>query len=83
MLTIGPCCNTDERQGPEQFIGTPPEPIDDTPLVFWYVAQLENDGRPGQEYCWADMVLEGGVHIPREHPCWSGPLLQPLDEAGQ
>src|SRR5262249_6478866 len=35
MLTIGPCCNTDEHQGPERFIDTPPESILDAPLVLW------------------------------------------------
>lgn len=78
MLTIGPCCNTNQNQGPERFIDTPPEPIENAPLVIWYVAQLKNDGRAGQEYCWSDSRLEEGVYRAAEYPCWSGPLFTPL-----
>ncbi|MCB0061597.1 MAG: hypothetical protein KDE19_05765 [Caldilineaceae bacterium] len=79
LITIGPCCNTDYQQGPEKFIDTPPESIADGALVFWYVAQLENDDTPGQEYCWADVTLEDGVYIPIDYPCFAGPMFVPVE----
>lgn len=72
LPTIGPCCNTDYRQGPEKFIEPSPEALDRAELVLWYVPQLKNDNRPGQEYCWAESVLENGVYVPRVYPCFSG-----------
>jgi hypothetical protein len=78
MPTIGPCCNTDYQQGPEKFIDPTPEPIANSKPVIWYVAQLDNDGTPGSEYCWADSVLENGVYVPVEYPCPSGPMLIPV-----
>lgn len=80
MVTIGPCCNTDFEQGPEKFIGAPPEPIVGEDLVLWYVAQQENDGTPGQEYCWADNVLKEGVYVPKVWPCYIGPMFTPTGE---
>lgn len=79
LLTIGPCCNTNEDQGPERFIEDPPEPIAHAPLVVWYVAQLKNDGRPSQEYCWSNSVLDGGLYNAVEFPCWSGPMFTPVE----
>jgi hypothetical protein len=79
MPTIGPCCNADYQQGPEKFIDTEPETIAGSPLVLWYVAQLENDGSPGNEYCWAESVLENGLFVPIEYPCPSGPMFVPLE----
>ncbi|MBX3083118.1 MAG: hypothetical protein KF716_15915 [Anaerolineae bacterium] len=78
MPTIGPCCNTDYRQGPEKFIDPTPEPITDSQLVLWYVPQIRNDDTKGSEYCWAEMVLENGIYVPKEYPCYSGPMLVPL-----
>lgn len=78
MITIGPCCNEDYRQGPEKFIESPPEPIVDAPLVIWYVPQLKNDDRPGNEYCWANAVLENGVYVPKAWPCYAGPMFVPI-----
>lgn len=78
LITIGPCCNTDYQQGPEKFIDTPPESIIDTPLVFWYVAQLKNDDTPGQEYCWADVALQDGIYVPVDFPCFAGPMFVPM-----
>ncbi len=80
LPTVGPCCNTDHRQGPEKFIESGPEPIRDTELVLWYVPQLKNDNTPGSEYCWAESVLENGVYVAKVYPCFSGPkfhLSQP------
>ncbi len=77
MVTIGPCCNTDAKQGPEQFIDNPPESISNQNIVLWYVAQLKNDDTPGSQYCWAESLLRRGVYVPEEYPCWSGPLFRP------
>lgn len=79
MPTIGPCCNADFQQGPENFIDPTPEPITDMPLVVWYVPQLENDSTSGAEYCWAKTVLENGVYVPVDYPCPSGPLFVPIN----
>src|SRR6266545_1539787 len=56
MITIGPCCNVDEQQGPEKFIGPSPEGIDGAHLVVWYVPQLKNSDTSGAQACWADSV---------------------------
>ncbi len=66
---------------PEKFIEPNPEPIGNAPLVLWYVAQMKNDSRKGQEYCWADYVLEAGIYAERAYPCYSGPMLRKVDEA--
>ncbi len=71
LPTIGPCCNTDHRQGPEKFING--ESLEQEELVFWYVPELKNDGRKGHEYCWAESVLENGRFVPKIYPCFSGP----------
>jgi hypothetical protein len=78
LITIGPCCNADYRQGPEKFIEPSPDPIVNSPLAIWYVAQLKNDDTPGQEYCWADSVLESGVYVAKEWPCYAGPMFVPF-----
>jgi hypothetical protein len=79
MPTIGPCCNDGYEQGPERFIDA--EPIADSPLVLWYVAQLKNDDTLGSQYCWAESVLRDGVYAPLEYPCPSGPLFVPIENA--
>ncbi|MBL0259732.1 MAG: hypothetical protein IPQ10_01450 [Saprospiraceae bacterium] len=73
LPTIGPCCNLDYKQGPDKFIDPQPEPIENSALVFWYVPQIKNDDRKGNEYCWAESVLENGVFVPKIYPCFSGP----------
>jgi len=78
LQTIGPCCNTDYRQGPEKFIEPAPDPIENTSLVLWYVAQLKNDDDKGKEYCWSESVLENGVYRAKQYPCWSGPMIHPF-----
>lgn len=77
LITIGPCCNIDYRQGPEKFINTSPESISSESLVFWYVPQLKNDDRVGKEYCWAESVLQNGVYIAKTYPCFAGPMFVP------
>ena len=78
LVTIGPCCNTDYRQGPEKFIEPDPENIQNTQLVVWYVAQMKNDDTKGREYCWAERYLENGVYKTHTYPCFSGPLFVPV-----
>lgn len=77
LASIGSCCNTDFQQGPEQFL-TEPESIENENLVLWYVPQLENEATPGQEYCWADTVIENGVSVARSWPCFAGPMFVPF-----
>lgn len=78
LVTIGPCCNTDYRQGPEKFIDKVPEPVTNTDLVVWYVPQMKNDDTPGSKYCWADAYYENGVYKVRAYPCFAGPQFIPL-----
>jgi hypothetical protein len=77
--TLGDCCNSDERQGPERFL-EPAEPIDGAPLVLWYVPQLKNADAPGAERCWADARLQGGVFVPEVWPCSAGPMFVPTGD---
>lgn len=78
LITIGPCCNDDYQQGPEKFIDNPPESLRGSDIVLWYVAQMHNDDDPGREYCWADLVIQNGVYVPRVYPCIAGPLFVPI-----
>jgi hypothetical protein len=80
MPTLGDCCNSDERQGPERFL-EPAEPIDGAPLVIWYVPQLKNADTPGAERCWADARLQDGVFVPEVWPCSAGPMFVPIGGA--
>ena len=80
LITIGPCCNPDYQQGPEKFIEPSPDPIDGSHLVVWYVPQMKNDDTPGEEYCWADIVLENGEYTPKEFPCYAGPMFVPIQK---
>jgi hypothetical protein len=78
LVTIGPCCNTDYHQGPEKFIESSPENIQNKKLVLWYVAQLKNDDSKGREYCWAESILENGVYVTKSYPCFAGPMFVPI-----
>jgi hypothetical protein len=86
LVTIGPCCNTDYKQGPEKFIEPAAENIAGNQIIVWYVAQLKNDDTKGSEYCWAESYLENGVYKTKAYPCFSGPMFVPLNlsaNAGQ
>ena len=76
LPTIGPCCNSDYRQGPEKFIEDIPETLGEDGLVIWYVPEIKNDNRKGMEYCWAESVIEDGVKTARVYPCMSGPKFE-------
>ncbi|MEO5593189.1 MAG: hypothetical protein ABIR15_06985 [Chitinophagaceae bacterium] len=78
LVTIGPCCNIDYHQGPEKYIEPSPDDIRNKKIVVWYVAQLKNDNAKGNEYCWAESVLENGVYVTRSYPCFCGPLFVPV-----
>jgi hypothetical protein len=80
LLTLGPCCNSDFAQGPELFIDAIPEPLAGS-LVFWYVPQLKNDTREGQEYCWARNQIRDGVIRVESFPCIAGPLFRPFQQS--
>lgn len=72
LPTIGPCCNTDFHQGPEKFIESAPQSLDETQLVLWYVPQMSNDNRKGKDYSWAESVLENGVYVAKTYPSFFG-----------
>jgi hypothetical protein len=78
LMTIGPCCNTDYHQGPEKFIEPTADSIKGTSLVVWYVAQLKNDDREGNKYCWAESFLENGAFKTKVYPCFSGAMFVPI-----
>ena len=80
LITIGPCCNTDYKQGPEKFIEPTPDNIINKKLVVWYVAQLKNDNTKGKEYCWAESVLENGKYVTKSYPCFAGPMFFPINK---
>jgi hypothetical protein len=79
LVTIGPCCNIDYRQGPEKFMTPAAESIQNSRLVIWYVAQLKNNDTKGNEYCWADNYIENGIYKTKAYPCFSGPLFVPIN----
>jgi hypothetical protein len=76
LVTIGPCCNNNFEQGPEKFLNE--EAIDNKELVLWYVPQMHNDDRPGQEYCWAKATLVKGKYVTQTYPCFAGPMFVPI-----
>jgi len=78
LVTIGPCCNIDYRQGPEKYIEPAPDELLNKKIVVWYVAQLKNDNTKGNEYCWAESVLENGLYVTRSYPCFCGPMFVPV-----
>lgn len=78
LASLGSCCNEDFRQGPEQFM-TPPESIENENLVLWYIPQLKNEATPGQEYCWAETIIEDGIAVARSWPCYAGPMFVPIE----
>ncbi|MBX7143372.1 MAG: hypothetical protein K1X79_02890 [Oligoflexia bacterium] len=78
LPTIGPCCNNDFHQGPEKFIEPKPEALTGTRAVLWYVPQLTNSGKPGDEYCWGSTDLVDGQVVKYEFPCIAGPKFIPF-----
>ncbi len=80
LLSLGSCCNSNHEQGPERFIDQTPEALSGS-LVLWYVAQLKNDVRVNQEYCWAYHQLIDGVPKTKAFPCVAGPMFVPVAKA--
>jgi hypothetical protein len=81
LITIGPCCNTDYKQGPEKFIEPSPENITNTDVVFWYVPQMKNDDTKGKEYCWAETYLQDGIYNTKYYPCMGGAMFVPIKKS--
>jgi len=79
LVTLGACCNTDYRQGPDTFM-EPAESLIDQNIIMWYVPQLKNDGHPGKQYCWADTVVRDGVPDYKVWPCFAGPMFTPVSQ---
>ncbi len=79
LVTLGGCCNTDFRQGPERFM-EPAESLIGEPLVLWYVPQLKNDGDEENRYCWADILVVDGVKKTKTWPCIGGPMFVPIEK---
>jgi hypothetical protein len=77
LITIGPCCNADHRQGPEVFMAPHPESLTGADLVLWYVPRLAASDRPGAQSCWADVVLVDGLYEARPYPCEAGLRFDP------
>lgn len=73
QATLGACCNTDYRQGPEVY--TNDEPLGGAPVLLWYIAEQKNSAADGAQYCWADADVVGGVYKMQTYPCASGPKL--------
>ncbi len=77
MVTIGSCCNTDYKQGPEKFI-EPSESLEKQDIIIWYVPQMHNDDRPGKKYCWAEVAVKDGKAVVETYPGTVGPLFKPF-----
>jgi hypothetical protein len=75
LPSVGGCCSSDERQGPELFIDAPPEELAGGPVVIWYVPRLVNAAR---ERCWADARIQDGVFVADTWPCSAGPTFLPV-----
>jgi hypothetical protein len=80
LVTIGPCCNTDYKQGPEKFMEPIKENIQNTDLILWYVPQLKNDDTPTSKYCWAETYYENGQYKVKTYPCFAGPMFAPFNK---
>lgn len=78
LVTIGPCCNSDYKQGPEKFLND--EDIENSSLVLWYVSQMKNDDTPGKEYCWSAAYLDHGIYKTHVYPCMAGPMFIPTSK---
>lgn len=77
LSTFGPCCNTDYRQGPEQFI-EPAEGISGKHNILWYVPQMANNNEPGSQYCWTELTLQEGKQSFSVWPGIVGPMFVPF-----
>jgi hypothetical protein len=78
LISIGPCCNTDYRQGPEKFIEPKAESLEKSNSIVWYVPQMKNDNTKGKEYCWAETYMKNGIFKTKVFPGYSGPMFIPI-----
>ena len=77
---VGPVLSEELSKLQADVPADPPEPIVGADLVVWYVAKLQNDDTPGDEYCWADTALVDGAPSIEVWPCYSGPMFVPIAE---
>ena len=75
--TIGECCNENYKQGPEKFL-TPAEDLAGKNLVLWYVPQMKNDSKSGQEYCWVVTKVKDGQATYQTWDGVVGPMFVPI-----
>jgi hypothetical protein len=80
LLTLGSCCNLKE-DGVERYVEDN-ESIDAKKIVLWYVPRIYNDSKKGEEYCWADSIVDdsGNIEV-KVWPCTVGPKFIPLKGA--
>ena len=78
LPNLGDCCNSDHRQGPDQFIGAAPESLAGEKLIFWYVPQFQGDATPGKQYAWAELMVENGKAKNMFWPAFVGPMFIPF-----
>jgi len=71
LPALGTCCNDDENQGPEAFVGA--DSINSQDLVVWYVPQMQTDATPPGYNCWTVT----GEPNPETYPCYAGPTFRP------
>ncbi len=76
MPTLGPCCNTNFEQGPEQFL-TPAEPLNGHNII-WYVPQMKNSDKKGKQYCWVETRVENGHEGYQTYNGVVGPMFVPF-----
>ncbi len=76
MSTFGDCCNTDFRQGPEVYI-SPAEPLTGASII-WYVPQMKNNAKKGNQYCWVESYVKDGYEGFRTYPGIVGPMFVPI-----
>lgn len=76
MPTLGPCCNTNFEQGPEQFI-LPAEPLNGHNII-WYVPQMKNSDIKGKQYCWVETTVENGHEGYQTYNGVVGPMFVPF-----
>ncbi len=75
MPTLGPCCNTNFEQGPEQFL-KPAEPLNGHNII-WYVPQMKNSDKKGKQYCWVETRVEDGHEGYQTYNGVVGPMFVP------
>ncbi|HHB78922.1 MAG TPA: hypothetical protein ENK85_06785 [Saprospiraceae bacterium] len=76
MSTLGPCCHTDFEQGPERFI-QPAESLTGQNII-WYVPQMKNSDKKGEQYCWVETRVIDGHEGFQTYQGVVGPMFVPF-----